>query len=216
MGIDKQISIQTDGHVNTMTRPGLRARAKWKYCKRDIWLSCRHTDGSAFSSTASFSRQGSALRGTWIGVLICCQLDLQVLMAGLWGKSYGRWMGSVWGTKNKREKGFTSVMSVTKLSSLYQCLSSTKFGSRVAMCLPATVVTRSSTTKTALTDTISLYGASLTTGQGPSLRRSSSIWTCGGRRIGRGGFWPGPGRGQTSSTLSNGNLLCWFLINLFV
>ena len=30
----------------------------------------------------------------------------------------------------------------------------------------------------------------------------------GGRRRGRGLFWPAPGRRQTSSTLSNGNLLC--------
>ena len=32
-----------------------------KYCKTDIWLSCRHTEGSALSSATSFSRQVSAL-----------------------------------------------------------------------------------------------------------------------------------------------------------
>ena len=56
-------------------------------------------------------------------------------------------------------------MSVTKLSSLCKCLASTKFGSTVAMCLPARVVARSSTPTTASTDTISLCVASLTTGR---------------------------------------------------
>ena len=41
--------------------------------------------------------------------------------------------------------------------------------------MPTRVVARSSTPTTASTDTISLCGASLTTGQGPPLRRSSSI-----------------------------------------
>ena len=56
-------------------------------------------------------------------------------------------------------------MSVTKLPSHCKCLASTKFGSTVAMCLPARVVARSSTPTTASTDTISLYVASLTTGR---------------------------------------------------
>ena len=43
----------------------------------------------------------------------------------------------------ERERGFTPVMSVTKLSSLCKCLASTKFGSTVEMCLPARVVARS-------------------------------------------------------------------------
>ena len=42
-----------------------------------------------------------------------------------------------------RERGFTPVMSVTKVSSLFKCLASTKFCSIVAMCLPARVVARS-------------------------------------------------------------------------
>ena len=50
---------------------------------------------------------------------------------------------SVGGTKHKRERGFTPVMSVIKLSSHCKCLASTKFGSTVAMCLPARVVARS-------------------------------------------------------------------------
>ena len=54
-----------------------------------------------------------------------------------------------------RERGFTPVTSVTKLSSLCKCLASTKFGSTVAMCLPARVVARSSTPTTASTYTIS-------------------------------------------------------------
>ena len=59
----------------------------------------------------------------------------------------------------------TPVINVTKLSSLCKCLASTKFGSTVAMCLPARVVARSSTPTTASTDTISLCVASLTTGR---------------------------------------------------
>ena len=51
---------------------------------------------------------------------------------------------SVGGTKHKRERGFTPVLSVTKLSSLCKCLASTKFGRTVAMCLSERVVARSS------------------------------------------------------------------------
>ena len=55
----------------------------------------------------------------------------------------------MWGDKaQERERGFTPVMSVTKLSSLCKCLASTKFGSTVTMCLPARVVARSSTAST--------------------------------------------------------------------
>ena len=72
---------------------------------------------------------------------------------------------SVGGTKHKRKKGFTSVMSVAKLSSLCKCLASTKFGSKVAMCLPARVVAGSSTPTTVSTDTISLCLANLNTGR---------------------------------------------------
>ena len=35
-----------------------------KYCKTDIWLGCRHTEGSALSSATSSSRRGSALRSS--------------------------------------------------------------------------------------------------------------------------------------------------------
>ena len=66
---------------------------------------------------------------------------------------------------HKRERGFTPVMSVTKLSSLCKCLASKKFGSTVAMCLPARVATRSSTQKTASTYTISLCVTRFTTGR---------------------------------------------------
>ena len=91
------------------------------------------------------------------------------------------------GGQSTRDRGFTPVMSVRRLSSLCNCLASAKFGRTVAMCLPARVVARNLTSTTASIDTISLRG--------------------------RGWFWPAPGRRQTSSTLSNGNLLCWFLIN---
>ena len=56
-------------------------------------------------------------------------------------------------------------MAVTKLSSLCKCLARTKFGSTVAMCLPARIVARSSTQTTASTDAIGLCVASLTTGR---------------------------------------------------
>ena len=69
------------------------------------------------------------------------------------------------GGQNTRHRGFTPVMSVTKLSNLCKCLASTKFGSTVAMCLTARVVTRSLTTTTVSTEAISLCLASLTTGR---------------------------------------------------
>ena len=56
-------------------------------------------------------------------------------------------------TKHMRDKGFTHVMSVTRLSSLYKHLTSIQSGSTLAMCLSARVVARSSRTTTALTDT---------------------------------------------------------------
>ena len=102
-------------------------------------------------------------------------------------------MGSVGGDKaQEREGGFTPLMSVTKLSSLYKCLASTKFGSAVAMCLPAGVVARCSTPTTASTGTISLCVARLTTGRvfatSPCRARTSieeiilnlNVWGLGG------------------------------------
>ena len=68
-------------------------------------------------------------------------------------------------TKHKRERGITPVMSVAKLTSLCKCLANTNFGSTVAICLPARVVAKSSTSTTASSDTISLCVASLTTGR---------------------------------------------------
>ena len=71
----------------------------------NVCLSCRHTEGSALSTATSPLRQGSALRSTWRGVLICWHLALQVSRAGLWGKSCCCWMGSVWGDKaHERER----------------------------------------------------------------------------------------------------------------
>ena len=66
-------------------------------------------------------------------------------------------------------------MSVTRLSSLCERLTSTRFGSTVAMCLSARVVARSSRPTTASTDTRSLCVASLTTG------RALSTSLCGAR-----------------------------------
>ena len=55
-------------------------------------------------------------------------------------------------TKHKRERGFTLVMSVTKLSSLCKCLARTKFSSTVASgTVPARVVSRSSAPATTST-----------------------------------------------------------------
>ena len=53
--------------------------------------------------------------------------------------------GIIVGGQSTRDRGFTPVMLVTKLSSLCNYLASTKFGSTVAMCLPARVVARSLT-----------------------------------------------------------------------
>ena len=132
----------------------------WKYCKTVTWPSWWHTDGSALSSATSPSRLGSTFRSTWRGV----HLDLKMSRAGLWGKSCCYWMGSLWGDKaQKRERGFTPVMYVTMLSSLCKRLTSTYFGSTVAMCLSARVVTRSSRPTTASTNTRSLLASSLTT-----------------------------------------------------
>ena len=148
----------------------------WKYGKANNWLSCRHTEGSAFSSATSPSRQWSALRSKWRGVLICWHMDMQVSRAGLWLKSYGYWMGSVWGDKAQERERVHPVMSVTKLSNICKCLASTKFGSTVvAVCLPARVVARSSAPTTAPTDTISLCVTSLTTG------RVFAIYPCGAK-----------------------------------
>ena len=66
------------------------------------------------------------------------------------------------GGQSTRERGFTPVMSVKKLSSLGKCLASIKFGSSAAMCSPARVVARSSDPTTASTDTISLCVVSFT------------------------------------------------------
>ena len=51
------------------------------------------------------------------------------------------------GGQSTKERGFTLVMSVTKLSCLCNFLASTQFGSTVTMCLPARVVARISTQK---------------------------------------------------------------------
>ena len=104
-----------------------------KYCKTDICLSCRHTEGSATLS----SRRGSALRSSSAGNWTC----------RCWGQfCEGNQVVAGWnqcgGTKHKRERRVTPVMSVTKLSSLCKCLASTQFVSTVAMCFPARVVAR--------------------------------------------------------------------------
>ena len=147
------------------------------------------------------------------------------ISGGSWGKSCW-WIGSVWGdTAQERESGFTPIISLTKLSSLCKCLASTKFGSTVKMCLPARVVARSSTLTTSSTDTIGLCVASLTTGRvfptSSSEARTTieeiilnlNVW---GEEEKKRTVLASSRKRQTSSTLSNGNLLCWFLINLFV
>ena len=102
--------------------------------------------------------------------------------------------------RNKREKGFTNINSVTRLSSLCQPLTSTNFGSIVAMCLSATVVTRSSRPTTPSTDTRSLCVASLTTG------RAFATSPCVARTtideiVQEEGRHPLPSQ--------SGNILCW-------
>ena len=59
--------------------------------------------------------------------------------------------------EHKRERGFILVMSVTRLSSLCQRLTSTKFGGTVTMCLSARVVARISIQTTESTDTTTTF-----------------------------------------------------------
>ena len=142
-------------------------------------------------------------------VLICWHLDRKMFRDGLRGNSYPCRMWSRGrGTQHKREIWFTPVVGVTRLSSLCKHLTSTQFGSTVAMCLSARVGARRTTLST---DTTILCVASLTIG------RYFETSPCGrvgqrGRR-GRGLFLPPPGRGQTSSTISFGSqvFFCLFL-----
>ena len=96
-------------------------------------------------------------------------------------------------TKQKREWGFNPVMSVTRLLSLCQQLTST--GSTAAMSLFARVVARSSRPITASTDTRSLCVASLSAGR--TLSTSPSPAKVKGLR---GHFLPSPGRESPSLT----------------
>ena len=83
----------------------------------------------------------------------------------------------MWGNKaQERERGFTPVLSVTKLSSLCKCLASTKFGSQVAMCLPARVVARSPTLTTA-----SINRHNKPVCGKPHHRKSFATFPCGAR-----------------------------------
>ena len=133
-----------------------------KYWKTVIWLSCRHTEGSAFSSATSPSRWESALRSTWRWVLIFWHLDLQVSRAGLWGKSCCCWIGSVWGDKvQKRKRGHLGNVCDKAFKSL----------------------------------------------QMPRQDKISAQWPC----VCLQGWWK---EVQTQNSINN--LLCWFLVNLFV
>ena len=81
--------------------------------------------------------------------------------AGVKGRFVGEFMLLLDGnSERQRETGFTSVMSVTRISSLCQRITSTRFGSTLAMCVSARVVARSSTPTVAYTDTrsFSLWG----------------------------------------------------------
>ena len=138
------------------------------------------------------------------------------LASGLWGNSCCCWIGSVW--RHKTERVHLCNVCLMRLLSLCQCLPRTKFGSTVAMCLPASVVSRRSTPTTPSTDKMSLCVTSLTTRRvfaispcGARITIEEIPWTCGrgGSRRGRGRFWPAPGRGQTSS-------IALVLINLFM
>ena len=136
-----------------------------KYCRTDIWLSCRHTEGSALLSATSSSRQGSALQSIWIWVLICWQLHLQVLREGLWGKSCCCWMGSVWGDKAQERKRIHPFNVCDKAFKSLQIASQHKIWQHTGNVFACRVVARSSTPTTASTDIISLCVASLTTGR---------------------------------------------------
>ena len=81
--------------------------------------------------------------------------------AGVKGRFVGEFMLLLDGnSERQRETGFTSVMSVTRISSLCQRITSTRFGSTLAMCVSARLVARSSKPTVASTDTrsFSLWG----------------------------------------------------------
>ena len=124
------------------------------------------------------------------------------------------------GEKAQNRDRVHPAMVVTRHSSLCQRLTSTNFGSTVAMCLSAKVVARSSRPTTSSTDKRSLCLASLTTGKafatspcycGARTTIDEIILnsTLGGRRRGKGPFWPAPGRRQISFTISIG-IICKF------
>ena len=131
------------------------AISKKKYCKTDIWfVICYITFKTRISFKEHMKRGTHLLAPGPAGVKDRFVREIMSLLDG--------WMA---GGQSTRDRGFTPEMSVTKLSSLCNCLSSTKFGSTVAMCLPARVVARSLTPTTASTETKSLCVASLTTGR---------------------------------------------------
>ena len=95
----------------------------------------------------------------------CASLDLKASRAVCEGIHVVAGWGQCGRTKHMREKGFTPVMSVTRLSSFCKRLTSTHFGSKVAMCLSARIVARSSRPTKASTDTRRFLVARLTTSQ---------------------------------------------------
>ena len=178
-----------------------------------------HTEGSALSSATSPSRLGSALRSTWRGVLICWHMDLQVLREGLWGKSCCCWMGLVWGDKAQERERVYPCNVCDKAFKYLQMPSQYKIWQHSGYVFACKGYGKKFNPQQQHQQTQQAYVWQeflplFHVGQGPPLRRSSSIWMCGGRRRGRRPIWQAPARAETSFTPSNENLLCvLFLIN---
>ena len=171
-----------------------------KYCKTDIGLSCRHTKGLALSSAILSSRHYLHLLAT--GPAGVEGRFVKEIMLSLDGISVGGtkhnslqmlsqhkiWQhsGNVFTSKGCGKK-FNPNNSINRHNKLV-C---GKPHHRKTFCH------------------FSERGKNHNCEDHPQYERVR-----GGGEEGR--LWPAPRRGKTSSTLLNGNLLCWFLINWFV
>ena len=92
-------------------------------------------EGSALSYATTPSRLGSALRSKRRGALICWHLDIKKFQGPVCEEIQvvAGW-DQCGGTNHTRGRGLTPVMSVTRLLSHWERLTSTQFGSTVAMC----------------------------------------------------------------------------------
>ena len=147
-----------------------------------------------------------ALRSTWRGVLICWHLDLMMSRAGLWGDSCCWWMGSVCGDKAHKRERFNPCNVCDKT---FKSLGTPK--QHIGWQHSAYVFVCNGCGKKGKTNN-TLNRQNLPFVFKRHHRKSFfnfSIWGKGVRREKRQ-FCLGPGRGQTFSTRSIGNILFIF------